>query len=304
MDFEKELAGISEIVPADYELASETIPIAVSSLDDINRRYGSGADQELSFHNAAHSVGVARRAVMLTTILRPHMRSQYQDRVFDLAIIAGAAHDYQQDNDPRVDPGKNEQESAKFAIQAIEDEDGQLSAGSFTRRLREAVLATTAPMNENGEIVQTNLHAGSHDPMKFDMAFSDINGIAMEGSGRMVLDATNLYLETISKSDQPFSVDGLYDFYLTQANFLRQRLNPGRVKADIAYYFADNIEAVYSDMFQHFNHNIVSAYELALHIKEHPELKTLIGAIAKGIDRSRIGRVMGETLARKLLSAH
>ena len=296
MDYEKEVSGIASMVPEDYALAKETRPLAAACLEIVDERYGPDSSHALAFHNGRHSLDVTRRAVELAVILRPYMRPEYQHRVFDLAIIAGASHDYDQESQA----GENERNSARFAVEIVEQEDGELARGDFTQRLKRGILATTAPMNEAGEIVQTNLQACSHDPIKFNMAFSDINGIAMEGSRRMVLDATNLYLEIADQTGDSFSVDGLYNFYLTQAGFLRQRLNDGRVKADIAYYFADCIDDVYEAMSDHFNENIKSAYRLAKYIKEHPELKVPIGVAAKGVDISRVGRVAGRILARKV----
>lgn len=296
MDFEKEVAGVAALVPEGYDLARETQPLAAACLELVDRRYGPASDHPLRYHNAHHSLDVTRRAVELAVILRPYMRAEYQHQVFDLAMIAAASHDYAQD----ATSGENERNSARFAVEAVEQEDGELSRGDFTRRLKQAILATTAPMNEDGEIVQSNLQTGSHDPIKFNLAFSDINGIAMEGSQRMILDATNLYLEIIDGSGETFSVDGLYNFYLSQADFLRQRLNDGRVKADIAYYFADCINEVYGDMRDHFNENIKSAYALARYIKDHPELKSLIGVATKSADMSRVGRMIGEAITRRL----
>lgn len=158
------------------------------------------------------------------------------------------------------------------------------------------IQATKVEMREDGELVQTSLQTGSHHPIKFSTGFSDINGIAMEGSKRMLRDATNLYYEITEKP----TIEGLYDFLIGQAGFLRQRLNPGRTKADIAYYFPDDIEAVYGDMYRHFHGNIISARDLAVHIGDHPELKKSIDIIAKGIDKSRVGAAVGRMLTRKL----
>jgi hypothetical protein len=239
----------------------------------------------------------------LAKIIRPYIRAPYEDKLFDLAIVAGASHDYEQDYDPEIEFGRNERESAAFAVRAIEEQDGALNHGRFTHRLKEGILATTTSINkETGEILQTRLNAGSHDPIKFDMAFSDINGIAMEGNRQMILDATNLYLELIGKEGRVFSVDDLYDFYLKQATFLSNRLNPGRVTSDIGYYFADTVTDVYRDTFDNFNRNIVSAHDLALHIGKHPEIKHLIGVMTKSVELSRIGNTVAELVIRKFSS--
>ncbi len=297
-DFEKELAGIVTLIPPEHELAPETIPIATEALEMIDGHYGSESDNPLPFHNAPHSVGVTRRAVRMGKILLPYMRDEYRKRFFDLAVIAGATHDYDQDSGP----GDNERNSAKYAIEQIEKFDGELNTTDFKARLPQGILATTVEMKDDGELVQTNLQSGSHDPIKFNMAFSDINGIAMEGSKRMWCDATNLYHEI---TDEP-TAEGLYSFLIGQAGFLRQRLNDPRIKSDIAYYFPDDIEAVYKDMYKAFHANIISAYNIAVMLDQRPELQSSIGLIVKSIgklDRSVMGSLIGKTLGRKLTSS-
>jgi hypothetical protein len=292
IDFEKELAGIAAMVPPEHELAPETIPIAAKALEDVDRRYGPNSQRPLPFHNAPHSIGVTRRAVRMGNILLPYIPPPYRDNFFDLSIINGSTHDYDQDSDP----GDNESNSAVHAVGLVENADGVLNNEDFKKRIPLGIMATLVEMKEDGELVQTNLQIGAHDPIKFSMGFSDINGIAMEGSKRMWRDATNLYYEI---NPEP-SIEGLYGFLVNQAGFLRQRLNDGRVKADIAYYFADHIGEVYNDMHKAFHANIISAYNLAVLLGKHPELKQVIGAAAKGIDRSRVGSMAGKLLTRKL----
>lgn len=295
MDFEKEVASIVDMVPPDHELAAETMPIAIDALEDIDSRYGPSSNHPLPFHNAPHSVGVTRRAVRMANILMPYIRPKYRDRFYELSIVAGATHDYDQDSGP----GANEDNSAVYAASRIEAADGVLNTTVFKDRLRQGILATTVEMQEDGELVQTTLQSGANDPIKFSMGFSDINGIAMEGSKRMWTDATNLYYEV---TPEP-TAEGLYDFLIGQAGFLRQRLNDSRIKSDIAYYFPDNIESVYDDMYEAFHANIISAYKLALLLEDHQELRTPIGALVKSIgtvDRSLLDSLIGKAISRKL----
>ncbi len=293
MDFEKEVAGIVALVPEDQRLAPETVPIAIEALEAVDRRYGPNSDNPKPFHNAPHSVGVTRRAVRMANILMPYIRPAYRDRFYDLSIVDGTTHDYDQDSGP----GANEDNSTRYAIQVVEAADGVLNTVDFKKRVPRGIGATkTELVVETGEIIQTSLVNGSHDPIKFSMAFSDINGIAMEGSKRMCRDATNLYYEI---TPEP-SIEGLYDFLDNQAGFLSHRLNDGRIKADIGYYFADQIEAVYADMHQAFHANIISAYSLALLLRDHPENKKPLGIVAKGIDQSRIGAIVGKLLTSNL----
>lgn len=293
-DFEREIVGIAQMIkPAGYELAPETISIAAESLEEIDRKYGPDSDHPLAFHNAPHSVGVTRRTVRLTNMLYPFIRAKYQDGIFDLAIIAGADHDHEQE----LGPDANEEASSEDAQHRVEEAGGVLTAEGFKKRLGDGILATTVePRGDNNELVQVNLQTGTHDPIKFIMAFSDINGIAMEGSKRMWQDATNLYYEI---TEEP-TIEGLFNFYANQADFLKQRLNDGRVKSDIAYYFPNDIEGVYGVMRQAFHKKIVSAHSLTLLLKQRPELRESVGIAAKTLDKSTLGGAVGKMLLRKL----
>ncbi len=297
LDFEREVTEIAAMIEPKhgYELAPETIPIAITALEEVDSKYGPSSDHPLSFHNAPHSLGVTRRVVRLTNMLYPFIQPKYQNGIYDLGIIGGATHDIEQE----LGPGENERVSAESAGRQVSDADGVLNTTTFKKRLTRGIVATTVEMKEDGELVQTNLQSGTHDPIKFGMAFADINGIAMEGSKRMWQDATNLYYEL---NDEP-TIGGLFDFYLSQAGFLRQRLNDGRVKSDIAYYFADDIEAVYQVMRGAFHANIVSAHGMAVLLGERPELSNTVGSVVKGIgalDRSLLGTMIGKMIERKV----
>lgn len=291
-DFEKEVVGIAALVPEEHELEPETVPIAIEALEAVDGRYGPDGDNPRSFHNAPHSVGVTRRAVRMANILLPYVRPEYRDKFYDLSIIAGAAHDYDQDSGP----GTNEQNSANYAASLVEAADGKLNTQLFKDRLERGILATTVAMQPDGEIVQVDLSHGSHDPIKFSMAFSDINGIAMEGSKRMWRDATNLYYEI---TPEP-SIEGLYAFLVSQAGFLSDRLNPGRVQADIGYYFGGQVNEIYDDMYKAFHDNIVMSHGLAVKLGGRPELQNAIGFVARTIDRLHVGAEIGKMLTREL----
>jgi hypothetical protein len=294
-DFEKEITEIATMIEPSCELAPETIPIAVESLEEIDNDYGPGSDNPLSFHDAPHSVGVTRRGVRLANILYPYIRPLHRRRFFDLVIIDGATHDRRQD----LGPVENEIASAETAVQKVEAADGILNTMIFKKRLVYGDLATAVRMEDDGKLVQVNIQRGAHDPIKFNMAFSDINGIAMEGNKRMWQDATNLYYEI---TDEP-TIEGLCTFLIDQRKFLRQRLNDGRIKSDIAYYFPDDVEAVYKDMRKAFHGNIVSSHGLAVLLGERPELQHSVARVAKGIetlDRSVLGAMIGKTIRRKI----
>lgn len=227
-------------------------------------------------------------------MLAPYVQPRLQSRFYDLAIINGATHDYDQDSGP----GANEDNSIDYAIERIETADGELNTKSFKHRVGLGIAATKVEMQPDGRLIQTKLRKGSHDPIKFAMAFSDINGIAMEGSKRMWRDATNLYYEI---TPEP-SVKGHADFLISQAGFLRQRLNDSQVKPDIEYYFPNDTQAVYGDMYKAFHANIISAYNLALFIGDHPELLHIVEAGAQAVDRTGAGGLIGKLVARSFAS--
>ncbi len=294
-DFEREITHIAAQIEPTYTLAPETIHIAVASLEEVDRRYGPDSDNPLPFHNAPHSLGVARRSVRLNNILYRYIKPQWRPRIFDLGIIAGTNHDREQDLGPAV----NEQASAEGAVEEVIAANGVLNTKMFKQRLIRANLATAAEMQEDGKLIQPNLQKGSRDPIKFIMGFVDINGIAMEGDKRMWPDATNIYYET---TDEPTSED-LCAFLIDQRRFLRHRLNDGIIKSDIAYYFPDDIDPVYKDMRKAFHGNIARAFSLAVLLGERSELQHSVSRLAKGVsglDRSSLGDIIGKMIRSKV----
>jgi hypothetical protein len=293
MDFEKEITHIATMIEPDIQLAPETIPITVGAVEEIDQDYGPESDNPLSFHNAPHSVGMIRRGVRMANILYPYIGPVHRRRFFDLVFVGGGVHDRWQN----LGPIENERASAAYGVQMIEEADGILNTNIFKKRLVYAAEATAVRMKDDGKLVQVNLQRGAHDPIKFNAAFADINGIAMEGPKRMVEDAANLYDEI---TDEP-TEEGLYDFLANQKAFLRGRLNDGQVKADIAYYFPDDAEAVYKDMRRAFRRNILSAFRLATMIDEDPGLRHPIGRIARNIGtRAILGSTIGKMIHRKV----
>lgn len=293
VDFERQVTEIAGMVRPDVRLAPETVPLATEALYAINGDFGPDSDDPLSFHNAPHSVAVARRAVRIGNILYPYMRPVHRRRFFDGMILGGTTHDRYQ----HLGPGENELASAAYGVELVEAADGVLNTDFFKRRLTYADLATEVRMDEDGRLIQVNLRTGARDPIKFGMSFADINGIAMEGDMRMWEDATNLYYEQTPTDEQ--SISGLVDFYSGQVRFLRQRLNDNQIKPDIAYYFPDSVDEVYRDMRREYHGNIVSAHDLAVQVSQRPELKKSIGFVVRAVDRSHVGHIVGELIRRK-----
>lgn len=288
------VSAIAEMVkPTDQTVGIEAITIAAQSLEEIEATYGPQGEHPLHYHNADHSVDVCRRAVRLTNILYPYIKPEYRENIYDLAIIAGATHDSEQ----LLGPGLNERASAEDAAARVAALGNvAINTQLFKRRLTRGIMATVVDRKPSGELVQTNLQRNAPDPIKFIMAFADINGIAMEGDKRMVRDATHLCHEFITDP----TTEQLYDFLISQAGFLRERLNDGRIKSDLGYYFPDQVEPVYKDMRKAFHKNIISAYGLAKMLGQTPELSASIAGVARVIDGSVAGDLIGSVIRRRL----
>jgi hypothetical protein len=293
LDYEKEIVQVMELVKPeyDYTFAAETLGLAAVQLERIDRRYGPESDNAKDFHDVPHSLGVARRTVILGNILYPYIHPIRRRRFFDGGIIVGTFHDDEQD----LGPGENEAASSVHALHQIETADGVLNSNFFKRRVEDGIGVTAVRMNEHGKLIQVNLRRGSHDPLKFDAAFADINGIAMEGEERMLRDATALYRElTADPTDE-----GLYAFLAQQKKFIRGRLNDGQIKTDIKYYFPGDVDDVYKDMRRAFRGNILSAFNMARLLGERPELKQSVGEAVRQVGA---GRVLGPTIGKLIRS--
>jgi len=288
MDYERELTAIATTVePPDQQVSPEAITIATESLYAIDAKYGPDSDHPLTFHNGPHSLGVTRRVIRFTNMLYPHIRPMYRTGIYDLGMIDGGTHDYEQ----LLGPGKNEEASGQYAVEQVEAiGTAAMNTKTFQKRLVDGNQATAVVMKEDGEIVQVNVQTGSHDPLKFITSFGDINGIAMEGRRRMLNDATRLAYEIYGEP----TLDQLYNFLVNQSFFLRKRLNDGRVKSDIAYYFPDDIDEVYKVMRKAFHSNIVAAHTMALGFGKRPVAIAARGLCA--LDRSILGNSISKTL--------
>src|SRR5665811_574572 len=122
MDFEKHVAGAVALIKPEVKLAPETIPIAVGSLEEIDRDYGPGSDNRRQFHDAPHTIGGIRRGVVLTNMMYPYIKPVHRRRFYDLVIVGEAVHDRYRDRG-----SENEVASTEFGIQQVEDADGPLN---------------------------------------------------------------------------------------------------------------------------------------------------------------------------------
>lgn len=284
------VAGIGS---PEISLRPVTPIITAEVLHDIDQKYGPHGDDPLEYHNTSHSIDVGRRVIRLTNLLYPYIPEQYRTSIYDLGFLGPGCHDSEQ----LLGSGANERASLDDALRRIEQaNDPVLTAPAFTDRLGSGIMVTVVNRKEDGELEQVNLREGDPDPFKFIMAFCDINGIAMEGDMRMIKDATHLCYELFGEP----STEQLYDFLLSQAGFLRDRLNDHRIKADIAYYFPDHQDEVYKVMRSSFHSNITSAYRLATFMSDHSELSDPIGKVIKTADKTHAGRLIGRLIRQQV----
>ena len=239
--------------------------IACAGLGAIDEKYGPESAKPLAHHNVPHALDVMRRGIRLANILQPYIDEKYREDLSDLIIVGGAYHDYEQSEGF----GVNEKESADASLRAIDEspEKPWRDIERFKARAHLGIMATEIAIKPNGEIVQVNLCNGGSDPLKYIMAFADINGIAMEGAERMLEDCANLCKE---RYGDVFNEQVLSEFLETQPFFLRTRLHERRIKADLAYYFLDDMPVIYDELTKAFGGNAAEASIYAKLLKSDP----------------------------------
>lgn len=291
IDFETEVdRRIAGIKPPEIEVDPASRSIAITALGEVDRRYGEGSEHPLEFHNVPHSLDVMDRTVRLLNLLYEFIPAEYKPRIYDLGIKVSAAHDVEQS----LGPGANEQASVAYMINQIEETGSNpINTRWHKSRAELGSLATQVAFADNGEIVQVNLGEGEPDPFAFIVAFADINGIAMDGDRRMIRDATNLCFEL--NGGNP-GVEKIYEFLLTQAVFLKSRLNDHQMKPLIEYYFPERAGEVYEAMHDTYHKNIISAYELARKFRENPKLYSTVDKVMTGLDKVHAGAAVGKLL--------
>lgn len=291
VDFHHELESIARTVePEDAGIPEIVIELSTIALHDVDMRYGPFSRNPMPHHNAEHSLDVAGRVVRLTNLLWDFIPQRYQKDIFALGMHAASGHDYEQSKGP----GKNERASAKYVRNTIINRGYQSQLGQkYFQRVGAGIMATEVEF-VGDKIIQPNLRKGEADPLRFIVAFADINAIAMEGPNRMIRDATNLYFE---RSAHP-KVDHYLDMLASQVKFLRRRLNDWQIEGDIEYYFSAHQDEVYDVMYREFHDNIVQSSEIAGQIAENEATEDIIGKIIKGADPLGVGSRAVEALSK------
>lgn len=253
------------------DISEAAVAIAQESIAEIDTKYGDGNAEYMAYHNAYHGVDVVRRGFRLIGILNDYIADKYRQDLPDLVLLGGAFHDIVQ----RKASGVNEQESANIAAERTRvSYDAVDDVERFIDRLQLGILATEVEITHpESEIIQKRLPNGRPDPLKYIMAFADINGIAMDGPERMIRDCVHLCHEIFGKD---VTGEQIGDFLLSQTRFLRTRLNDRRVRSDLMYYFLDAEPEVYGLMRQAFEANIMAAANHAKFIEDNPGVFTVL----------------------------
>ena len=299
---------IERIEPDGYEFNKTARSLATIALHDVELRYGENSDAPLPQHNAEHALDVAGRAIDLTNLIYEFIPEKYQDKIYELALLIGVSHDWEQ----LLGNGLNETASAEYLIELIEkSNDKEINNDWFKGRAYRGVMATEFEIDEEGIINQVNLGRGEPepdevpDPLEFIIAFADINGIAMEGEGRMSDDVARLFIEKCQQEDKKPTEEGLKGFVNYQPKFIKSQLDDERMKPIIAHYFShlepanqEKNNPVYKAMRKKYNPNIRKAYKKAWRLHNKPELLKGMGGLVESADVLGLSSKLGDIIKR------
>ncbi len=271
---------IEKIEPEGYEFNDSARSLATIALHDVELRYGENSEHPLPRHNAEHGLDVAGRAIELTNLLYDFIPEKYQDNIYELVILIGVSHDWEQ----LLAAGLNERASADYLISLIEKSgDKEINNEWFKTRAENGIMSTEYEIDDKGVINQLNLGRGKPelgdepDPLEFIIGFADINGLAMEDEDFMSEELVRLFFEeSIKKGEEPSEerLEKLVDY---QEAFIRSQLNDYRIKSYIAHYFSHLEPAeegennpVYDEMYKAFNPTIRRIYDKAQWLRKTP----------------------------------
>lgn len=295
---------VERIEPDNYEFNDTARSLATIALHDVELRYGENSESPLPRHNADHGLDVAERAIDLVNLLFEYIPDEYKDNIYELALLVSVSHDWEQ----LLGNGENEAASAEYLIKLIEKtSDEKINNDRFKERSSGGVFATEFAIDTKGVINQVNLLEGEADPLKFVVAFADINGMAMEGEELMPEELAKLFFEqSVQKGEEPSqeSLQRLVDY---QESFIRSQLNDYRMKAYIARYFphlepAENSgedNPVYTKMHEAYNPNIKNIYEIAKWLRGNPTAIKGLGSLFQRADVLGLADKLGKAIKNK-----
>lgn len=254
-------------------ITEEMRHVGAEMLLDIYNRYGDPASETFKqYHNDNHALDVLGRAWNQLRLLKTAFPDRFNDHDYRLLLFAAIGHDSVHGTGGAM--GSDEEQSAEWTLAhmrrlGFDETDGV--------RVREAVVATTVKTREeDGAIIQTYIRKNSNDPLKFIMAYADINGMLMGGLPVFANDSLNLYLELQRKqaSDIKANKGSLQAFFGRQMQFIYTRLE--ELDKDYAFYFKDDASVVKQLYYDTFTRASRDAYSVVRTIDSRPRIMELI----------------------------
>lgn len=281
-------------------MSDEDIAFSAGLLDEAYKIHGDPASPHYKeYHNTEHDFYVLRRAWDVWGALRNRMPDKFDTNGFKLLLFSVCGHDLFLGNEAKE--GSDERRSGKFTMRRM------LAAGYAPeegQRVREAIDTTAVKRDEKGRITQYNIRQGSKDPLKFVLAYADINGVPMEGIPTMIRDALNLYMESSGTSLKELSHNPkkALGLMLTQADFVQDRLDD--MDGDIAHYFdGKEREMVKEVLDEKYSRTSREALVLARRMKDLPDLaetaiKATLGVTKNKSNISYLPKKIGSIFSR------
>jgi hypothetical protein len=292
---------IGTIEPEGLEIHPTVHSLATIALHSVEVKYGEHSENPLPLHNAEHALDVTERAIELTNLLYDYIPEEYQEDIYELVLLVGVAHDWKQ----LQGTGVNEEASADYLIGLIEQTgDSRFNTERFKQRARAGIMATEYEVDEKtGVINQINLlkdepyEKGKPDPLKFIMAFADINAIAMKGPEEMYENAVKLFFERNLEEPTEEALREMLDY---QQLFIKSQLNDHRMKPMIDRYFPDykglgedGDNKIYTEMRNAYNPNIEAAYEDAQWLKGRKDIAKELRSMLHTFDFHAVASKLG-----------
>lgn len=254
-------------------ITEEMLEAGLGMLQLAYEKYGDPTSETFKqYHNDEHAIDVLGRAWNQLRLLKAAFPDRFTDHDYRLLFFAALGHDSVHGDGGAM--GSDEEQSAEWTL-------GRMRRLGFDEadceRVREAIVATTVKTREeDGAIVQTYIRDGSDDPLKFIMAYADINGMLMGGLSVFANDSLNLYLELQHKtvSDVQADKSSLQAFFGTQLKFVDTRLQ--ELDKDYAFYFKDDADKVKKLYYDTFTRASRDAYSAVKTIDSRPHIMELV----------------------------
>lgn len=236
--------------------------IAAIASRQLEVKYGAQSETPLAYHNKAHSVeDVPRRGLKLLRIHHDICPDLFDmSRAPSLVVAGGMLHDTVQLRGSMT----NERLSADYAREIAPHYGFTYDEADLLHDM----IMSTVTQHIDGTVKQTMLEQTvSRDPLCLILATADINGIAMEGTKRMVGDSVNLTAERYQMDaanvlrEKPHEVMKMLG---AQALFFGARLDT--IGSDLRLFYdevtAQEIQSMYQREFSSFGSEAIRAARL------------------------------------------